>query len=132
LNWPEGVPTLAGGQPDQPKNFTKWRQEPVELNRIRIWVNTDLRRGWGFKAAARASHIEQTGFDAAIVGPYRGNAPTTSEVKNVSYVPGALPQAANLYHIRQVRAWLAQGRRDLEEPLQSREQISGLLKPLMN
>jgi len=53
-------------------------------------------------------------------------------VKNASYVPGSPPQAANLYDVSQILAWLARDRRDLEEQLVWREQISDLLKPLMN
>jgi len=126
---------LAGGikaSEEEKRNFIKWRDKSVEPERIRVWAEKDLRKGWGFKAAARAWNIAKTGFDANIVGPYKGNSPTTIEVENASYVPGCPPQALNLYDISQILAWLARDRRDLEEQLQWREQISGLLKPLMN
>jgi len=126
---------LAGGiraSEEEKRNFIKWRDKAVEPERIRAWVEKDLRKGWGFKAAARAWHIARTGWDGTIIGPYKDRTPTTIEVENASYVPGCPPQALNLYDISQILAWLARDRRDLEEQLQWREQISGLLKPLMN
>jgi len=114
------------------ENFGKWRQRKVNFDQIRTWTDGDLRKGWGFKAAARSWNIARTGFDAAIVGSYNKSTPTTIEVENVSRVPGSPPRVANLYDVSQILAWLARDRRDLEEQLQWREQISDLLKPLMN
>jgi hypothetical protein len=100
------------------ENFTKWRQSKVSFEQVKTWVDSDLRKGWGFKAAARAWNIAKTGFDADISGPYKDNTPTTIPVKEAAYVPGARPQAENLYDMSQILAWLARDRRDLEEQLQ--------------
>ena len=114
------------------QNFGEWHRHKVNFDQIRTWANSDLKKGWGFKAAARAWNIARTGFDANIVGSYNKSTPTTIEVENASYVPGAPPRAANLYDVSQILAWLGRDRRDLEEQLVWREQISDLLKPLMN
>lgn len=117
---------------EEKQNFKVWRQHKVGLDQIRAWADGELKKGWGFKAAARAWNIAKTGFDADIVGLYKDNTPTTILVEESAYVPGAGAQAENLYDMGQIFAWLARDRRDLEEQLQWREQISSLLKPLMN
>ena len=72
---------------------------------------------WGFKAAARAFHIADTGRDADIWEPYKVNAPTTIPVESTMFVPGAPEKSGNLYDISQVLSWLARDRRDLREQL---------------
>lgn len=114
------------------RNFEKWRKQMVQPPKLSKWIATTLHKGWGFKAAARAYRICTTGHDADVLGPYTDNTPLTVPVRQTDRVPGAPINSGNLYDVSQVLAWLAKERRDVQEQLQWREQISGLLKPLMN
>jgi len=114
------------------KNFGNWRKSEITLNQLAPWVDKNMREGWGFKAAARAFHIARSGYDAEVVGQYKDSTPTTIAMQETKRVPGAPQQCRNLFDLSQVLAWLAKERRDVQEQLQWREQISGLLKPLMN
>jgi hypothetical protein len=114
------------------KNFENWRKSEITLNRLAPWVNKDIREKWGFKAAARTYHIARSGSDAEVVGLYKDSTPTTIAMQETKRVPGAPQQCSNLFDLSQILAWLAKERRDVQEQLQWREQIAGLLKPLMN
>lgn len=68
-------------------NFERWRRREITLNELAPMVGEDLREGWGFKAAARTSHIAKTGFDAQVVAQYKDSTPTTIAMKGYR-VPG--------------------------------------------
>ena len=112
------------------KNLERWRRVDVTSDRLAPWVNTDLLRAWGFKAAARAFHIARSGSDALVVGPYGGSTPTTVRTREAHRVPGAPEECRNLFDLSQILAWLAKERRDLHEQMEWREAIPRLLKPL--
>ena len=114
------------------KNFEKWRKTPITLKRLAPWTEDALRKGWGFKAATRAFHIARTGADVELTGQYKGNTPTTIAVNETKPVPGAPGESRNLYDVSQILAWLAKERRDVQEQLEWREKIPGLMEPLMN
>lgn len=113
-------------------NFERWRKTSVTPEKLATWVDKDLKEGWGFKAAARTYHIAQTGFDADVVGPYKGSAPSTIPMRPSQRVPGMPNRSENLFNVSQILAWLAKERRDLQEQLDWREQVTGLLKPLIS
>jgi hypothetical protein len=112
------------------KNFEKWRKTPMTMERLAPWTDDALRKGWGFKAAARAFHIARTGLDAEIGGQYKGRTPTTIAVRATKPVPGAPKESRTLYDVSQILAWLAKERRDLQEQLEWREQIPDLLNSM--
>jgi len=89
------------------KNFLEWRKRGVQPEQLKRWVNEELRKGWGFKAAARAYHISQTGHDAEVLGPYKDNTPITIPVNQAGRVPGTPYESTNLYDVSQILAWLA-------------------------
>jgi hypothetical protein len=122
---------LKGAEADK-ENFRKWQQKTIQGTALAQWVDEDLRRGWGFKAATRAFHIARTGYDVEIVGQYNGQKPTTIKTKQARRVPGSPAKSKNLFDISQVLAWLAKERHAIQEQLQWREQIPDILKPLMN
>jgi hypothetical protein len=114
------------------KNFERWRKSSITLDKLKPWVNKDLRDGWGFKAAARTFHISQSGYDAEVGGQYKNTTPTTIYMKITKRVPGAPQQCRNLFDLSQILAWLAKERRDVQEQLEWREKIPGLMAPLLN
>ncbi|MEI6150198.1 MAG: DUF932 domain-containing protein [bacterium] len=112
------------------KNFETWRKTPITLNQLEPWAEEVLRKDWGFKAATRAFNIARTGSDVKIIGQYKGKSPTTIDVRVTDPVPGAPHKSSNLYDVSQILAWLAKERRDVQEQLEWREQIPGLMNSL--
>ncbi|MBP1715983.1 MAG: hypothetical protein H6Q42_4186 [Deltaproteobacteria bacterium] len=128
-------PVLSSGIQESEKekrNFERWRKCKVEPDRLTRWVEKNLLKGWGFKAAARTYHIFRTGHDAEIVGPYKDNTPLTIPVHLTTRVAGMPRESGNLFDLSQIIAWLAKERRDIQEQLEWREEIPKLLKPLLN
>jgi hypothetical protein len=129
-----GAVLIAGIEESEKEkhNFEQWRKRVVKPTPLALWIEKELRKGWGFKAAARTYHIFRTGYDADVLGPYKDNTPITIPVRPTNRVPGTPKQSRNLYEVSQILAWLAKERRDVHEQLEWREQIPELLKPLMN
>jgi hypothetical protein len=111
-------------------NLERWMECELDLEEIGAWADGEVRRRWGFKAAARAFHIARSGRDVEIIGPYARQQPTTIEISEGEYVPGAPGESANLFDVAQVLAWLAKERRDLQEQIEWREQIPLLMAGL--
>lgn len=112
------------------RNFVQWRKTAIQMDRLVPWIENNVRKVWGFKAATRAFHIARTGWDVEIAGQYKDNAPSTIPVRETKRVPGTPNQCGNLFDVSQILAWLAKERRDVQEQLEWREQIPDLLKSL--
>lgn len=121
---------MAESEQDK-KCFVTWRNRAMSPKQLIPWIEQDLRKAWGFKAATRAYHIAICGHDVEILGPYKDHSPTTIAVMETQHVPGAPEQCSNLFHVSQILAWLAKDRRDLQEQLEWREQIPDLLQPFV-
>jgi hypothetical protein len=113
------------------RNFEKWRKIPLCPDRLNLWVDKQLQKLWGFKAAARAFYIARFGSDAEIHGQYKDQSPTTIPMLRTKPVPGAPSNCENLFDLSQTLAWLAKERRDVQEQLEWREQIPALLSSYM-
>jgi len=117
---------------EERKNSENWRKTPIKPERLIKWCEVPLRKEWGFKAATRAYHIAQSGSDVKIIGQYNGYKPTTIKVEKAEHVPGAPRKSENLFDASQILAWLAKERRDIQEQLEWRERIPGLMDQLRN
>ena len=127
-----GAVLIAGIQEseNEKRKFKQWRKKKISRADLVPWINKDLKKKWGFKAAARLFHISRTGHDAEIIGPYKDNTPFTIPVRIAQKVPGAPSECQNLYDVSQSLAWLAKERRDVQEQLVWRQGINDLLTPL--
>lgn len=123
----EGIGSIT----EDRKTLIKWTRREVDTDRCRKWINTNVTKTWGVKAAARAWHIITTGHDVTFFDPFEKGAATEKTVIQLDPVPGATVPAANVFAIAQVLAWLAQDRRDIQEQHLWRQQIPALLNPLM-
>lgn len=112
------------------RNFERWRKMKIPPDRLRRWTEDILWKRWGFKAATRAFNISRTGKDVEIVGRYKGATPTAIAVRETHPVPGVPVSSSTLFDLSQILAWLAQDRRDLQEQLEWREQITDILTSL--
>ena len=116
---------------EEKKVYTKWMNHKIVETDLKHWVNGFLAKKWGVKAAARTWHISQEGHDVVLNRPFEKGAPTEKSVRVCAKVPGAIFPGDTVYAIAQVLAWLAKERRDLQEQLEWKQQISGLMKPLL-
>lgn len=116
---------------EEKRQFVAWKATGIEAADIVAWINDDVRKAWGFKAATRAYHIARSGHDVRIVGPYKGWRPTTIPIERAEEVPGSPGQISNAYDLSQALAWLAKERNDLQEQLEWREQIPNLMNRLL-
>ena len=126
------VEVLATGFTEAKKdkqNLLLWRKKAAPEN-LAERIEEIIQPAWGFKAATRAFHIAHTGSDVEITGQYKDNTPTTIAVCRTEPVPGAPKETRNLYDVSQILAWLAKERRDLQEQIEWREQIPGLMSSL--
>jgi hypothetical protein len=114
------------------EDLAAWQKKSIKRDTFDKWINIDLKKKWGFKAAARTYHIATTGHDVKIIGSYNGQTPLTIPVKRARSVPGTPELSQNLFDISQILAWLAKERRDVQDQLIWREQIPEILKPIMN
>jgi hypothetical protein len=112
------------------ENMTRWMDCDVSPGAISDWVEREVLRAWGFKAATRAFHIAQCGRDADVVAPYKNYSPATVPVRLTDFVPGSEGEATNFFEASQVIAWLAKERRDVQEQVEWREQIPALMSAL--
>lgn len=112
--------------------FTAWKAKSIKLDDIVGWVNNEIRKTWGFKAATRAYHISRSGYDVKIKGPYKGEKPTTILTERTDKVPGTPDKIGNAYDMSQALAWLARERNDLQEQLEWREEIPDLINKLID
>jgi hypothetical protein len=112
--------------------YRKWVRTTVGQAAIRGWIDGSVAKEWGKKAAARAYHIIETGYDAKFVKPFERARPSERAVEHGSRVPGCVVPARNAFAVSQALAWLAKERRDVEEQLEWSRQIRDLMKDLLN
>jgi hypothetical protein len=104
----------------------------VRIDRIELqsWIDGELKKKWGALAAARTYLICQSGFDGAFLDPFDKLPPSQKKMKRTGQVPGAVPNADNLYAVSQALAWIARGRLDVQEQTQYMREIPQLMHRL--
>lgn len=113
-------------------NFIKWRNQGITQESLKRWIIDTLWKKWGFKAAARAYHISQHGYDVYVSGGFKSNNPFTIPVIKSRTVPGTPERCTNLFELSQILAWLSKERRDIQEQLEWKESIPELLEFFLN
>jgi hypothetical protein len=117
---------------EEKENLKGWVKLRVTPERVASWIESNVRKEWGFKAATRTYHILRTGYDVQIAATYKDHTPTTIPVRRRIRVPGATPKAQSAFDISQALAWLAKERNDIMEQFEWRERIPDLMKALIN
>lgn len=113
------------------KRFDRWRNGNVDGERLKRWIDGELRDAWGVKAAARAYAIATTGHDAEFTHPFEGGRPTERRVKLGPAVPGSIVPASSPFAVSQVLSWLAGQRQELPERIEWTAQIPRLIETLV-
>ena len=123
-----------GGQPLalDTKNFELWGKTRITPNRLAPWVNKDLPKGNGVQGPGSGFPNLQVRVRCGSHGAIQGQPPDHHSHAGNQKRPGAPKECRNLFDFRQILAWLAKERRDVQEQLQWRENIPELMKSLMN
>jgi hypothetical protein len=111
--------------------YLSWMKRKLTAEKLGKWVNGPLAKDWGVKAAARTWHITTRGYDVELADPFEKGAPTEKHVNFGNKVPGAVLPGDNVFAVTQTLSWLAKERRDIQEQLEWKQQIPGLVKPLL-
>ncbi len=135
LNLPDIIEVLNHGLETAGKerdNLSKWQKRPIRIDeRFVSWVEKEVWKSWGFKAATRTYHISRNGYDVEIAGAYKDQKPTTIDVRQTKKVPGMNGGASNAFSVSQVLAWLAKERNDVQEQFEWRREIPFLMTKLL-
>jgi hypothetical protein len=112
--------------------YGRWQTSPVQVQRIRHWVDHDLKDTWGVKLAARTYHIARTGYDADFVNAFESGLPSEKTMKPTCRVPGSPDKADDVFAVSQILSWLAKERNDIQEQVERMRDIPLLVDKLMN
>jgi hypothetical protein len=108
----------------------KWQVEKVAISDIRTWVNNNVSKEWGKKAAARVFHICDVGIDIDIDDPFAAGAATEKPIRYLSPVPGSPEHAVTKYDVSQAMSFVATHRNNTEERVARQAAIPHLLNYL--
>lgn len=122
---------MAGADQER-KRYDRWSRETLDSHQLIPWIDGELRKAWGVKAAARAYAIATTGHDAEFTHPFEGGRPTERSVKLGPPVPGSIVPATSPFAVSQVLSWLASQRRDLQDRITWTAQIPKLVGSLVH
>jgi hypothetical protein len=107
-----------------------WEKTALEQYSLRAWVDTELPKRWGKKAATRIYAICQKGHDVELLDPFESAAPSQKQTKFSQTVPGSVIPAANLYDLSQALSWVASSRPNPEERMQQQKEIPNLIQSI--
>ena len=127
-----GLLREALGCVDQDLNtIANWRSTVVEHDVLIDWIDEAVREKWGLKGAIRVLAISQTGWDAEPKGDLKNKRPSEVGIERTNEVPGINPPVENLFDVSQALTWVAGQRTDLQEGLEWRSQVPGLIEDLL-
>ena len=120
---------LSKTKTDQ-KRLQNWEKVEVGQLAIHPWINRDVTKHWGKKAACRVFHICTTGYDVEITDPFASGEATEKPVKRLDRVAGAPNRVKNLYDVSQALAYVASRRVDSIQRVDWQMSIPQLIRRL--
>jgi hypothetical protein len=116
---------------DERKTLLEWQKTRVSLDKVRAWVDDQVRERWGVYAAARLWHIATTGHDGAPQRVKERIKPSEYVVTNDVKVPGTPAQVQTAFDINQSLSWLAGRHDNVQGQLERAAQICTLTQSLI-
>lgn len=111
---------------------TSWRKTKIaDPHHLSEWVDMDVCAQWGPKAAVRVLAISKTGKDAEPIGDLKNKQPSAWATRSTNDVPGISLEDESAFGLSQVLTWVAGQRSDLQEELEWRSHVPGLMRLLM-
>jgi hypothetical protein len=112
------------------KRLKKWEKVEVKMDRVEAWVNSDLSKEWGVKAACRVYHICKDGHDVEFEDPFAKGEATEKPTKPGRPVPGSKAPVRSQYDVSQALSWVATRRSNPDERVKWQRGIPGLIHKL--
>lgn len=130
----EQIPKIVSGSMNlisaDKNRLISWNNHKVDMSKIENWVNEDVSKSWGKKAACRIYHICKGGKDVEYENPFAEGKPTEKPVKVLCDVPGSAVPAKTLYDVSQVLSWVGSNRNNAEEKISWQTDIPKLINKL--
>ncbi len=115
---------------DDKDTFRSWISTPVKRAILVRWIDEDVHKQWGIKAAVRVLGIATSGCDVDPVGNIRDQSPSEVRTRTIGRVPGLDGPVSHIFGISQVLSWIAGQRAEVSEDFQWRSQVQDLMKKL--
>ena len=112
------------------QTFEIWLSKPLDFDVFLHWVDEDVKKSWGIKAAVRVLRIVKEGYDVKLVGDLKNRRPTEVETEQLDPVPGVYAPVKEMFGVSQVLSWVAGQRAEIAEDLEWRSQIPDLMTRL--
>ena len=110
--------------------FRSWISTPVKPNVLVRWIDEDVYKQWGTKAAVRVLGIARSGCDVEPTGDVRNKRPSEIETRTIGTVPGLDGPVNHIFGMSQVLSWVAGQRAEVSEDFQWRSQVQDLMEKL--
>lgn len=110
--------------------FRSWFSTNVKPNALVRWIDQDVHKQWGVKAAVRVLGIARSGCDVELVGDIRNRRPSEIRTRAIGRVPGLDGPVNHIFGISQVLSWVAGQRAEVAEDFQWRSQVQDLMEKL--
>jgi hypothetical protein len=110
--------------------FRSWISTPVKPNVLIRWIDEDVHKQWGTKAAVRVLGIARSGCDVEPTGDVRNKRPSEIGTRTIARVPGLDGPVTHIFGISQILSWVAGQRAELAEDFEWRSQVQELMEQL--
>jgi hypothetical protein len=107
-----------------------WERTPISDAELTSWVDEQLAKAWGVRAASRVLHICRRGFDAEPEDAFAPGKASEKPLRSTHAVPGSAVPARTLFHVSQALSWVATDRRDPDERVGWQRRIPELVAGL--
>jgi hypothetical protein len=123
------LPAFKAAQGDCVR-LKRWQAEKVVMADVATWVNKDVTKDWGKKAAGWIFHICNVGMDVDFDDPFAPGAATEKTVRYLARVPGCPQRATTKFDVSQAMSFIATRRTNIEERVAWQAAIPRLLTRL--
>ncbi len=112
------------------ERIKSWEAKHFDQQRLDPWINKDVSRRWGKKAACRVYHTCNSGNDVEITDPFAVGDATEKPVVFTVAVPRAANPSKTLYDVSQALSWVATRRTNAEDRLIRQTEVPRLIASL--
>lgn len=116
--------------PNDMETVERWLSDVIDHGIVAHWVDEDVKKAWGLKAAVRVLGLVSTGCDVEAVGELKNRKPSEVATRTLGPVVGMDGPVRQMFGVSQVLSWLAGQRAELSEDLEWRGQVPDLMEKL--
>jgi hypothetical protein len=113
------------------QKYADWLTSTVDARPFKEWIDRDVAKTWGRKAAARVHYIVRTGHDGEFAERFERARPSERLMRDLGPVPGSPAGANDAFAISQALSYVATHRADLHDRIAWMHQIPDLMSRLL-